>query len=687
MTRRMFAWSGPGTSAHPQEAIAGSFPSPPPPPATRPAPTRQNKLRGVAVRCGVVAALLLAYQGVLGTLHGLIGSPAFLAGLGICIGVAAWLGLRGALIAIVGVALIDRSFALALPETPDIGLTAAVIALLVKLVLAGGLGLVVDSRRRALVLNADLRREIEAREQLEASLRHSECLQRALVESLGEGVGLSDAKGRFVFANQALASTLGVTRDELSTKTFAEFLTEESRSKLAATTPNVGECRSYEVVLERNPNTLLLVTETRFAPDGSHDQLTLRVARDLTDRVVTERRQHDLERELQRSQALQSLAVMAGGVAHDFNNLLCGVVGNSEVALRKVPSDAPPMLSRCLKEVLTFAGEAAQLSKQMLAYAGRRSLAIRALDINAELSSALRLLHATVESKARLVLDLGEALPPVGADPFQLRQVMTNLILNALDAMEGKRGTLTLRTELVELATPHNEPYEVSAGGYVKVTVGDTGTGIQPEARDRVFEPFFSTKGTGRGMGLAAATGIVRAHRGWLGVDGTSTRGTSFGLLLPVAQKSMPRESSKPSASEPAPAARHILLIDDEPAVRLVTGRMLSELGHRVVTADSGQRGVELLKAQPDNIDLVVLDLTMPEQSGENTLHQLRVVRSNIPVVITSGFHAEDASQLLQMPNVIGFLDKPHTMTSLEMLVAAVSQRGRERPMLSSAVT
>jgi two-component system, cell cycle sensor histidine kinase and response regulator CckA len=629
----------------------------------------------VAVRCSVVAALVLAYRGLLGTLHDLIGSPAFLTGLGICIAAAAWLGVRGALVTIVSVALIDRGFALQLPESPDIGPAAAVIALLVKLVLAGGLGLVVDSRRRALVLNADLRREIEARQQLEESLRHSECLQRALVESLGEGVALSDAQDRLVFANQALADTLGVARDELSTRTFSEFLTEESRHSITAVMPNVGEHRSYEVVLERNPNTLLLVTETQFAPDGSHDQLTLRVARDLTDRVVTERRQRDLERELQRSQALQSLAVMAGGVAHDFNNLLCGVVGNAEVALRKVPSDAPPMLSRCLNEVMSFAGEAAQLSKQMLAYAGRRSLAIRALDINAELSAALRLLHATVESKAHLVLELGSGLPPVGADPFQLRQVVTNLILNALDSMEGQRGTLTLRTESVELEAPRNEPYGVGAGSYLKVSVSDTGAGIGAEARERVFEPFFSTKGAGRGMGLAAAAGIVRAHRGWLGVDGTSTQGTSFGLLLPAAQKSMSRQTSKPSSSEPPPPARSILLIDDEPAVRLVTGRMLTELGHRVITADSGRRGIEVLEQQPDAIDLVVLDLTMPEQSGEQTLHRLRIVRSDVPVAITSGFQAEEASLLLQMPHVVGFLEKPHTMTSLEMLLGAVTQR------------
>jgi signal transduction histidine kinase/CheY-like chemotaxis protein len=420
----------------------------------------------------------------------------------------------------------------------------------------------------------------------------------------------------------------------------------------------------------------LLVTETRFQPNGSYDTLTLRVVRDLTDRVVTERRQRDLERELQRSQALQSLAVMAGGVAHDFNNLLCGVVGNAEVALRKVPRDAPPALSRSLGEIRAYAGEAAELSKQMLAYAGRRSLAIQALEVNEELSAALRLLHATVDSKAHLVLELGEGLPTVGADRFQLRQVVTNLILNALDAMEGNRGTLTLRTESVRLEGPRDERYGVGAGNYAKVTVSDTGAGIQPDALERLFEPFFSTKGAGRGMGLAAAFGIVRAHRGWLGVERTSTKGTSFGILLPAAQESVRRPPTSPAPSLAAPTARSILLIDDEPAVRLVTGRMLSELGHQVVTADSGRRGLELLEEQPAAIDLVVLDLTMPEQSGEQTLEKLRVVRNDIPVVITSGFQAEDASTLLRMPNVVGFLDKPHTMTSLEMLLASVAGHG-----------
>jgi PAS domain S-box-containing protein len=621
---------------------------------------------------------VLTYWLSFSLLHGLIGNPAFLLGLFICIGAAAWQGLRGALVMVAVVAVIDRGFALSLtgPESgPETGLVAGVIALLVKLLLAGGLGLVVDSRRRVRSLNTQLCREIEGRTKSEESLRRSEQLYRALVESLGEGVGLFDADDRLVFANQALSSTLQVSRDALLGKRCFELMVKGSDEPIHREASAKQAVRSYEVVLQNDASTLLLVTETELDSSGARDARTLRVFRDLTERIVSERRQRELERELQRGQALQSLAVMAGGVAHDFNNLLCGVVGNAEVAARKVPAGAPPILSHCLAEIIAFANEAAQLSKQMLAYAGQRSLGIEALDSNSELSAALRLLHSTVESKARLVLHLAKGLPQVAADPFQLRQVVTNLVLNALDAMAGKRGVLTLHTEAVRLDAERAEQYSLKVGDYVKITVEDTGSGIPVEARERLFEPFFSTKAAGRGMGLAAAAGIVRAHRGWLGIDGTSEHGTRFSILLPVAAESTPRRTSVTTAPSLASAARNILLIDDERAVRVVTGRMLNELGHRVMTADSGQSGLELFRKQPKAIDLVVLDLTMPERSGEEILDELRILRDDVPVVITSGFQATDATELLRVPNVIAFLDKPHTLANLELVLASANAR------------
>lgn len=631
-------------------------------------------LRDVALGSAALALLVVGYRFAFAPLHGVVGNPAFLVGLIPCLTAAILLGVRGALVVVVIVQLVDLSFALSMPGV-ETGVPAGAIALLSKLIVAGGLGMVIDTRRRVAGLNAQLRNELEARKKSEESLCHSEELYRLLVESLGEGVGLFDAEDRVVFANPTLSSALGVPPDELLGTRFSEYVVEASREPGPVPSLASEGARSYEVALRSSAGAVLLVTETRLAVGSPRGALTLRVVRDLTERIVTARRQQELERDLQRSQALQSLAVMAGGVAHDFNNLLCGVVGNAELAQRKVPPEAPVQLSRCLAEIINFAGEAALLSKQMLAYAGKRSLAIEALHINAEVSSALRLLHATVSSKARLVLDLGDGLPEAAADGFQVRQVITNLVLNALDAMEGKRGVLTLRTEHLRLDAEQAEHYALEAGDYVKVVVEDTGTGIAPAARERLFEPFFSTKAPGRGMGLAAAAGIVRTHRGWLGIDSTSEHGTRFGVVLPIAHASTPRRKSVPAAVIAPLGARNILLIDDEPAVRVVTGRLLNELGHRVVTADSGQRGLELFSEQPDAIDLVVLDLTMPETPGEQILDELRLVRRDVSVVITSGFQAQDASKLLHIPNVIGFLDKPHTLKNLELVLAALGTR------------
>ncbi len=639
-------------------------------------------LRDVALRCAVVASLVAGYCLSFKPLHGMVGNPAFLIGLIPCLAAALLLGLRGALALVVLVQLIDWSFALSMAgaETLSVagaetGKTAGLIAFLSKLLVAGGLGMAIDTRRRVKALNAQLSSELVAREKSEASLRHSEELYRVLVESLGEGVGLFDAEDRLVFANPTLASTLALPAEELLGKRFGDCVVETRREPSSGPAPASEDARSYEVALRSNASTVLLVTETKLDPGGPRGAATLRVVRDLTERIVTARRQQDLERELQRSQALQSLAVMAGGVAHDFNNLLCGVVGNAQLAQRKVPPTAPALLSHCLAEIVNFAGEAAQLSKQMLAYAGKRSLAIEALQVNAELTSALRLLHATVSSKARLVLELADGLPDVAADGFQLRQVVTNLVLNALDAMAGKRGVLTLRSQPLRLDAELAKQYGLKPGDYVKLAVEDTGSGIAAEARERLFEPFFSTKAPGRGMGLAAAAGIVRTHRGWLGIDSTSDQGTRFGIILPVAHASTPRRKAVPTASVAPVSTRNILLIDDEPAVRVVTCRLLNELGHRVVTADSGQRGLELFSERPDDNDLVVLDLTMPETPGEQILDELRLVRRDVPVVITSGFQAQDASKLLHVPNVIGFLDKPHTLRNLELVLAALGTR------------
>jgi PAS domain S-box-containing protein len=635
--------------------------------------------RATLVRVLLLAATLVGYDLAFDPLHARFGSAAFLVALVPCIVGGLSLGVPGGLLAVVVAIVIDRNHALALGMTRDASWLASI---LLKAFFGLGPGVLVDHARRLRRAKEELEQEVTARAAAERQVAKSEELHRALVESLGEGVGLFDGDNRFLYANDAFAKILDTSPEHLVGAKLSLFVDGPSRDRMERFYQQPSRPRSYDVVLRAESKRLLLVTETALALGGK--QQTLRVVRDLTERAASEKRQRQLERELERSQAFQSLAILAGGVAHDFNNLLSGVVGNAEYALLVLPQDAPSKVRRSLEEIKDFAGAASELSRQMLAYAGRRSLSVDPVAVNTEVGEALRLLRSTVEPKARMIVDLEDALPELNADRFQLRQVLTNLVLNAVEALGDKRGTVTISTSrhnlLREDIAQQGGPPNARAGAYVSVSVRDTGAGIAPEAIERIFQPFFSTKSQGRGMGLAAAAGIARSHGGWLAVDSSPGKGTCFSLWLPV-----PKEVVK-SAPPPAPSLppspisgerasvrergdNCVLLIDDEPAVRLVTGRLLEEMGQRVLTADCGTRGLELFREHQDEVDVVVLDLTMPDLSGKQVLGELRKMSPDVEVVITSGFQPNGSSELLSSPNVRSFLQKPHTLANLEALV------------------
>lgn len=638
--------------------------------------------RQLVWRIATVALLLIVYRAAFFPVYQHISGAAFLFAIVPCIAAGLLLGIWGAVAAITALGIVDHTLALAVGAEGEVGEPAMFVTGSVKLLLGIGAGWIAQSTRRLRFVNQQMAEEASRRKKSEAMLEQSERRYRALVESLGEGVGLYDERDVCVFSNRALLTTLGKDKDAIVGINFADHFDTLSQSRIEENRAHKTDTTSrYEVSPKDKPDNVLLVTETPLVGDevepGGTTAQTLRVVRDLSDRIESERRQRELERQLQRGQALQSLAVLAGGVAHDFNNLLSGIVGNAEFALRRIPRTAPLELTQCVEEIREFAGEAAQLSRQMLAYAGRRSLAVGAVDVNVEVREALKLLHSMIEAQAILRLELSDGIPQIKADRIQLRQVVTNLVLNALEAMSDRgRGTLTIRTELQQVDAKRlsemGAPEGMTEGAYVTLSVCDTGIGIPVELKDRIFEPFFSTKSPGRGMGLAASVGIVRSHRGWLDLSSEVGQGTTFRLLLPLVQEArQPVRRMTPVDLRPSRSG-NILLIDDEVAVRVVTHRLLVDLGQRVITADSGRRGIELFKQHHATIDLVVLDLTMPELSGAEVLQELRRIREDVSVVVTSGFHPSNASDLLALPNVIGFLEKPHSTANLEAIVATM---------------
>jgi CheY-like chemotaxis protein len=328
---------------------------------------------------------------------------------------------------------------------------------------------------------------------------------------------------------------------------------------------------------------------------------------------------------------------------------------------------------------MSAAAKAATLTQQMLAYSGRGKFTIQPVWINETIQENLRFLEAAIPKQVRVVADLEQGISAVTGDPSQLQQVIMNLVINGAEAIGERPGTITVRTRALHLASVDISRWPLSGnslapGDYLGIEVADTGCGMNQDVLARVFDPFFSTKAKGHGLGLSAVQGIIRAHRGGLGVDSESGRGTTFRILLPLGGPEV-------LAPEPTPAMvtasgrRSVLVIDDEDYMLDVVRDCLKIHGHATILAQSGAEGIELLQAHGDRIDLILLDLSMPGLDGVETLRRLRQLDPGVPVVLCSGFAEEEAMTQLRGMALSGFLQKPYLMRDLVRVVEAVPVR------------
>jgi len=400
----------------------------------------------------------------------------------------------------------------------------------------------------------------------------------------------------------------------------------------------------------------------------------LSLVQDISDRVLAEQtgrkaamEKRALERKLQEAQKLESLGVLAGGIAHDFNNLLTGVLGNASLARMDLPAGSP--IQPLLEQIETAALRAADLCKQMLAYSGKGRFVVQRLDLNALIEDTTRLLQVSISKHSVLKFSLAPDLPAVLGDGTQLRQVVMNLVINASEAIGDKSGFISVTTGLTRadrayLAGTFFAP-DLPEGDYLYLEIADNGGGMAPDVQARIFDPFFTTKFTGRGLGLAAVLGIVRGHKGALKVFSEAGWGTTFKILLPCADG--PAEA--PGTAAPAPAAWRgsgtALVVDDEETVRVTTARLLESLGFSTRLADNGRAGVEEFSATPDDIALVVLDLTMPHMDGEEAFRQIIALRPAARVLLMSGFNEQETVARFTGKGLAGFLQKPFTLAAL----------------------
>ena len=506
-------------------------------------------------------------------------------------------------------------------------------------------------------------------------------LYRALFELLPSSVVLVDLDGHVRDANPAFCQRMGFTREEVVGAHVSRFSADAPGAieRNLARLRN-GEVLEHEVVNRHKDGTLRhyeIRERTVDLPDGTRGILV--VSNDITDRKAAEAERLELERARLRGQKLESLGILAGGIAHDFNNLLTVILGHLDLARHHVPQPSP--VRHSLEEIGAAASRAADLTRQMLAYSGRGRFVAQPVHLGALVTETLQVLTLSASRNICIHLDIAEDLPGFEGDTPQIVQVLKSLLVNAAEAIPDHGGSIRVALRTVEctareLARSRTDT-PIPPGRFVAMEVSDTGVGMGEEVLQKMFEPFFSTKFAGRGLGMAAVLGIVRGHNGALFVDSAPGRGTTVRVLFPVAEKRPETAAAAPrsKAPLPAPLSGKVLVAEDEDGIRLLMEKLLKGLGLEVVSAASGERALELFEQHRDTVTFALLDLTMPGISGIETLARLRELKPDLQAVLTSGYERDSIKGCQAEAGFIDFIQKPYTIATFRKAIESVCER------------
>jgi PAS domain S-box-containing protein len=468
---------------------------------------------------------------------------------------------------------------------------------------------------------------------------------RAVVESSGDAIISRDLNGIIQSWNLGAEQIFGYPAAEAIGQPISLLLpTDRSHEEpdIMERIRGGGLVKHFETIRRRKDGKEIPVSLT-ISP--VHDATQKLVGASHIARDITERK--ELEEQLRQSQKLESLGVLAGGLAHDFNNLLTGIMGNASLAFDDL-SGSNPARSH-MSEILHASERAALLVRQMLAYAGKGRFVIERVNLTTQVAEIVPLVRPSISRLVDLELRLGQDLPGVEADRSQMQQLIMNLIINAAEAIGDHPGAVTIST------------YSRASDAEMQVVleVKDTGCGMDAETQARAFDPFYTTKFTGRGLGLSAVMGIIRAHRGTISVESAPGKGSTFTVVLPAMA---------PDTAESRPDLHgdgNILVVDDEELVRRMARFTLERCGYTIELASDGKSAVEAFAAHPLAFSAVLLDLTMPVMNGEEALERIRQIRSDVPVLLSSGFSEVEAVRRFQDRGFAGFLQKPYTASAL----------------------
>ena len=510
-------------------------------------------------------------------------------------------------------------------------------------------------------------KDITDRKHAEDALRESEVRFRTQFDLSPQAIAFTEVStGRLIDVNQKFCELTKYTKEEVLGRTTTEcmFYSMEDRAVFLKELQKSGEVRGLEMDFRVKDGTILNTIMFAKLVQIAGETLILSIFVDLTDRKR-------LEVKLQQAQKLEAIGTLAGGIAHDFNNLLMGIQGIVSLIIMDIDSSHPhyERLQKIEKQIKS----GARLTSHLLGYARKGKYEVKPVDLN-------QLLKETSETFSRtrkeilVHRELPEDLLAIEADPGQIEQVLLNLFVNAADAMPGG-GDLTLKTMNVTHKDMKGKLYHPKPGNYVLITVADTGIGMDKKTMECVFDPFFTTKemGRGTGLGLASAYGIIKGHGGYIDVNSKKGQGSTFSIYLPASEKKA--QKSVKTVERLTKGTGTVLLVDDEEVIIEVGKELLETMGYRVLIAKDGEEAIAIYKKHLDDIDIVVLDMVMPNMGGGKAYDRMKEINPDIKVLLSSGFSINGEASEILARGCNGFIQKPFTMKKLSERVRKILEK------------
>jgi PAS domain S-box-containing protein len=529
-------------------------------------------------------------------------------------------------------------------------------------------------------------RDITDRRRAEEALRDSEEKFRFLAEKMADIIWTVNRNFQTTYVSPSIEKILGFTPEERKRQTLEEMITPGSLNKVQMMF--LEELRRDEAG-NADPDRLVTIEVEYYRKDGStvwmeNSVKAMRnnsgaidglygVSRDITERKIAEEEKARLQSQLQQVQKMESMGTLAGGIAHDFNNILGIIVGNTELAMDDVPEWNPAR--RNLEEIRTASIRARDVVKQILAFSRKTPQKMKPVRIIPIIKESLKFLRSSIPTTIEIHQNISSESDTVLTDPTQINQVLINLCTNAVHAMGEKGGVLEVSLEDIELdAGSSMDYYDLSSGKYVRLTVNDTGHGIEPKILKRIFDPYFTTKGVGEGsgMGLSVVHGIVKRYGGGISVSSEPGKGTIFHVLFPCIEDEP--EPKVEIAAEIPRGNERILFVDDEKAMIDAIQPMIERLGYKVTARTSSIEGLEAFRANPDRFDLVITDFTMPNMTGMELANELFKLRSEIPIILCTGYSDHINEEKAKRNGIRAFVMKPVVLDEIANTIRKVLQ-------------